>query len=289
MFRQKRLSKGLIFTVSASILSAVWIVITRFLLVHGENPLNLTAWIVSLTALPWLFLLQKHRSEVQKLSRKNIGLLIFIGIASSLGINYLQALSLANTPAINFSFLYRTIIIFTIIFAAIFFKEKITLKKGLLVFIILIGSFLLATNGTSIHFTKGDIYTLMMAASGAFVANILVKHTISQMHTDVSGAITTIVASISLIILAVFTHVFRIPQNFWLILVGSAFYFVHIMFRNRSYKHASASFVTLVFALAPFYVSILSVIFLGESLTPIECIGGLLIVGSVFFVDRLKI
>ncbi|MGI8419628.1 MAG: EamA family transporter [Candidatus Levyibacteriota bacterium] len=45
----------------------------------------------------------------------------------------------------------------------------------------------------------------------------------------------------------------------------------------------------VVFALAPLYVTVLSYLFLGERLSLIELAGGLLIVGSVFFVERLKI
>lgn len=289
VFEKFHISRGLVFSLTACFLGAVVIVVSRYLLVHGENPLNLSAWIILFTCIPWLFLFTKHQKEFKRLSKKNIALLIFIGIASSLGINYLQSLALANTSAINFAFLYRTIIIFTIFFAWLFFKEPITPKKIILVISILIGSFLLTSNGQSIVFTQGDIYTLMMAASAALVANILIKHTISKMNPELSGSVTTTVAGASLVTLSLIAGVFTLPQNILLVLLASAFHFVLIIFRNRSYKYASASFVTLIFALTPLFVSILSFIFLGETLSTIEMIGGFLIVGSVFFVERLKI
>lgn len=283
------LSKGLLYTLLATLFSAFAIVTTRAALVQGENALNFTAWTISLTALPWLFLFRKHTTEFKKLSRKTLFLLLFIGIASSIGINYLQALALAYSPATNFSFLYRTVIIFTIIFAWLFFKEPITKKKGLLVLIILIGSYLLTTNGQGLQFSTGDIYSILMAASAALVANILVKHTISKMHTDLSASVTMVIASISLLLFAAITNVLSMPQNMWLILFGAIFQFFLIFYRNRAYKHASASFVTMTFALAPLYVTLLSYLFLGERLSPVELMGGTLIVGSVFFVQRLKI
>lgn len=289
VFRYNKLSKGLMFTLLASLIGAFWIVISRYLLMHGENPLNLSAWLVSLTVLPWIFLFQKHKQEFGKLSQKNIILLIFIGVASSLGINYLQALALENSTAINFSLLYRTIIIFTVFFAWIFFKEALTLKKVILVAIILFGSFLLTANGQSIQFTQGDIYTIMFAASGALISNIFIKYTVSKMHTDLSGSVTNIIASVCLISLALLSGSFAVPQNIWLVLLGSCCYFVHILFRNRSYRYASASFVTMVFAMTPLYVSVLAITFLGETMSLNEMFGGLLIVGSVFFVERLKV
>jgi len=41
--------------------------------------------------------------------------------------------------------------------------------------------------------------------------------------------------------------------------------------------------------MVPFYVTILSYVVLGETITFIELAGGLLIVGSIIFVERFKI
>ncbi len=284
----KKPSKGLLFALSASSIWACGIVVGRYILKAGENPLNLTAWVSLMTFIPWLFLFQRHVQEFKRLSHKNIVLLAFIGIAASMGINYLQALALANTSAVNFSFLYRTVIIFTIVFAWIFFKEKITRKKILLLVFILGGSYLVTTNGQGFSLSPGDLYTLLMAASAAFISNILIKHTVSKMHTDLSGSVTSIVACLSLLFLATMTHVLRVPQQLFWVFITSVLYFAMIMFRNRAYKIATASFVTMIFALTPFFVTILSFIFLRETLEPVQLIGGLLIVGSAVLVERYK-
>ncbi|KKR30218.1 MAG: hypothetical protein UT62_C0018G0001, partial [Parcubacteria group bacterium GW2011_GWC1_39_8] len=54
--------------------------------------------------------------------------------------------------------------------------------------IIVFGSYLLTTGGQGLVFGIGDIYTLLMAASAAFIANILIKHTVSKMHPDLSAS-----------------------------------------------------------------------------------------------------
>lgn len=284
-----KVNKGLLFAVTSSFLWACSIVNSRYLLSHGEEPLNLTIWIGLAMVIPWAFLFKKHIKAYKALSPKFKLYLVGIGIASSIGINYLQALALANTSAVNFSFLYRTIVVFTIIFAYIFFKEAITVKKWFLTLLILTGSYLLTTGGQVIALTKGDIYTLLMAASAALVANILIKHTVSRMHPDLSGSAISIVSAAALLIFGYLSGSLKLPVNILMILVGAAFSFTLTMARNRAYTFSTASFVTMIFSLTPVFVALLSYPLLGERLSPTEIVGGAIIVGSTFLVEKFKI
>lgn len=283
------MSKGFLLAAASSFFWACSIVNSRYLLSIGESPLNLTIWINLGMVIPWLFLFRKHTAEYHKLSNRFKLYLIGIGIASSIGINYLQALALANTSAVNFSFLYRTIVVFTIVFAYIFFKEAITIKKWTLTILILFGSYLLTTGGKIIALTKGDIYTLLMAASAAFIANILIKHTVSKMHPDLSGASISLVAAASLLLFGLLSGSFHAPMSLLMILMGASFSFTLTILRNRAYKLATASFVTMIFSITPVFVALLSFPLLHERLEPLELIGGAIIVGSTFLVERFKI
>lgn len=282
-------SKGLIFAVTSSFLWACSIVNSRYLLSHGEKPLNLTIWIGLVMVIPWLFLFRRHVTAYKALSPRFKLYLVGIGVASSIGINYLQALALANTSAVNFSFLYRTIVVFTIIFAYLFFKEAITMKKWFLTLLILTGSYLLTTGGQIIALTTGDMYTLLMAASAAFVANILIKHTVSRMHPDLSGSVISLVSAASLLLFGYVSGTLALPVNMFMILIGAAFSFTLTMARNRAYTFATASFVTMVFSITPVFVALLSYPLLGERLTPAELVGGAIIVASTFLVEKFKI
>ena len=284
-----KMSIGFWYALATSFLWACSIVNTRYLLSIGENPLNLTIWVGLMMILPWFFLFKKHIREYNALSIQFKLYLVGIGIAASIGINYLQSLALANTTAVNFAFLYRTIVVFTIIFAYIFFKEAITIKKWILAGFILFGSYLLTTGGKTISFTKGDIYTLLMAASAAFVANILIKHTVSKMHPDLSGAAISIVSTIALIPLGYLTGTLHIPIHLFMITLGACFSFALTMTRNRAYKFASAAFVTMIVSLTPVFVALLSYPLLHERLDTVELIGGACIVGSTFLVEKFKI
>lgn len=283
-----KLSKGLIFWLATAATWATSLVLQRLILVRGENPLNLVLWLNILAIPLWLVLFNRHLGEFKRLSRKNISLLIFIGIAGSIGSSYLQSLALKNTTAVNFSFLYRTIVVFTILSAWLFFKEKITFKKLFIVFLILTGSYLLTTKGQSLILTSGDIYTLATAAAGAMIANILVKHSTSKMHPDLSAAVTMLVACLSLFILSILTIKISIPQDFSLVLMTSFVYFWVIRFRNKGYTHSTASFATMISSLTPLFVAILSYTILGERLEMIQIVGGILIISSGFLAEKLK-
>lgn len=283
------MSRGLIFSLATAFLWACSIVNTKVLLTQGENPLNLTVWIGLIMIPPWIFLFGKHIQEYKKLPHKYKWYLLGIGIASSIGINYLQSLALAHSPAVNFAFLYRTIVVFTIILAYIFFKEAITIKKWTLAGFILIGSYLLTTNGKGITLTLGDIYTLLYALCAAFIANILIKHTIAKMHPDLSGAAITIVSYATLCTYAYSLGVFRIPEHILMIALGSILSFALTMTRNRAYKYATASFVTMIVSLTPVFVAFLSYPILHERMDIYQIIGGIVIVGSMFLVERFGI
>lgn len=282
------LSGGFIFWLATSVTWALSLVLQRLILTRGENPLNLVLWLNFFAAPLWLMIFKRHFGEFKKLSKKNITLLVFTGIAGSIGSSYLQSLALKNTTAVNFSFLYRTIVVFTIFFAWMFFKEKITFKKLFIVFLILTGSYLLTTKGEGLVLSSGDIYTLLTAASGALIANILVKHTTSKMHPDLSGAVTMLVAFLSLFIFSILTIEIAVPRDFPLILITGLVYFLVIRLRNKAYTLATASYATMISSLTPLFVSIMSIPLLGERLEMIQLVGGLLIISSGFLAEKLK-
>jgi len=289
MSKMPKISKGLFFSLAIAVIWACSLVNSRYLLTLGENPLNLTVWMSMFEFIPWVFIFNKHTKEFTALSWRYKLLLVGIGIVSSVGIDYLQTIALSHTSAVNFSFLYRTVVVFTIILAYFFFKEQITKKKWLLAGLILFGSYLLTTNGHGIHLTIGDFYTFLYAASAAFITNILIKHTVAKMHPDLSGAAISIISTTTLVTLALIRSKIYIPQHLPLIILGSILSISVTAVRNRAYQNATASFVTMIVSLTPVFVAFLSYPLLHERLGVVETIGGLIIIGSTFFVEKFKI
>ncbi|MFA7253200.1 MAG: DMT family transporter [Patescibacteria group bacterium] len=286
---KKNLRIGTILAISAALLWAVNIIITKFILRAGENPINIIFWI-TLFALPfWLGLFLRKRQEAAKITKKDIWILLAIGIISTLFIAVVEAFAIKYTPAINYSFLIRSTLLFTIGFAAIFLGEKITLKKIILGVLILLGAYLVATGGKVISLSVGDGLTLLEAALIAFGNTILGKIATKTMSSQLSSSGSFMFGLLPVIAITFLTKSFAFPHTIPLLILLSLLGVISSSIRFRAYEHCSASFLAMTYSLTPVFVSIIAFFLLGERLTPIQLIGGLLVVSGGVFAEKIKL
>src|SRR3990167_1747732 len=157
------MSVGLIYALLASFSWATQIVAAKVLLSLGENALNLSFWQTFIAIPFWVWLLSTVHKKV-KIKGKDIALILGQTLVGAVGVTIFNSLGVKYSTAVNFAFLVRTTVIFTVIFAYIFLGEKITFKKVLLSIFILLGAYLLTTDGQKIQITPGDLYTLAAAS-----------------------------------------------------------------------------------------------------------------------------
>ena len=284
-----KFSKGFVFTVLASLFWALSILFTKIVINTGENVHNILFWTALLSLPYWVYIFSGQKTEIKKITKKDYILLISIGIISGLLVNLVEMLALKYSAAINYSFLIRTSLLFTIILGYFFFDEKITLKKAILAILILCGAFLLTTNGTVISFGLGDILTVIEALLISFGNTILGKIAIKSMSPKLSSSASNIIGLSLLLIIPVFMHIVRIPELFWIILLIALFNILGTSFRFEAYKNATASYIVMMYSLTPVYVLIMAIIFLKETLGLIQIIGVSLIFLAGIFVEKLKI
>lgn len=283
------MSKGFKYTFWAAFFWAISIVIARFVLNAGENALNIAFWTTFLSFPFWAFLLYTKSQELKTLAQKDYFILLGMGLVSTIGVNITEALALKYSFAVNYSFLIRTVILFTIVFAYLFLGEKLTLKKIVLSVLILVGAYFLTTKGQIISLSLGDIFTLIEAALIAFGNNILGKMATNRMSTDLSASAGLLIGILPLAGIAYFNNAIAFPKLFPLILMLTVSNIILTVFRFKAYKNASASFVTMVFSFTPVFVSLIAIPLLKESVTPIQIVGGILILIAGVAVDKLKI
>jgi len=89
--------------------------------------------------------------------------------------------------------------------------------------------------------------------------------------------------------IAMLNTTIHIPMLWPLILTIALLDISLSQFMFRAFKYSTASFVTMVMSFTPVLVSFMAIPILKESLTPIEMIGGLLIISSGILVEKLKI
>lgn len=282
-------SKKFTYAFLASFAWAITIILGRVILKNGENALNLAFWI-ALLALPyWSFVFKKHFNEFKETPKINWWIIIAMGLISTAGVNIVEVFALKYSTALNYSLLIRSVTLFTIIFSALFLKDRITVKKIILVVLIFVGTFLLITNGQHISFSKGDIFVLIEAMLLSLGNGILSKIATNRMSPRVSSSASSIFGFLPIGLIALFKGAISIPQMPILVLLFAIINIFIITFRFLAIKNATASYVTMIFSLTPIMVFLMAVSFLGETITSIQLVGGILIILAGILTEKLNI
>ncbi len=285
-----KLSKGFIFGFSAAVTWAVLIVITRFILKEGENAYNLTFWI-AVFALPcWIFLFfRKSFKEFKKITLIEYKILIGMMLVTVVGVAFTEMLALKYSQAVNYSFLIRSTILFTIVFAYFFLGEKITTKKIILAFCILVGAYLLISRGRVIKFSLGDIFTLFEAALIGLGNNVFGKIATNKMSPNLSASASSILGFIPILIITFSVGALGLPKMPLLIFISAMLAVSIELLRFNALKFSSATYTTMMFSFTPVIVAFISYFVLHEILEPIQFFGGGLIFIAGIMAEKLKI
>ena len=284
-----RISKKFLFAFGVAFFWAISIIITKFILKEGENTYNLVFWTILLASPYWIYVFSKNIEEFKTASKKSYWILIGMGLIGTLAINIVEMFAIKYSQVINYSFLIRSVTLFTIIFAFIFLGEKITWKKILVTIFILVGAYFLTTNGKIIHLTSGDIFTLIEAMLISFGNTILGKMATNRMSSSLSSSAGSIIAVIPMALIAWFTGSIALPKAPILLVALTIFGILGTTCRFKSYKLNTASYATMIASFTPVLVSFMAIPFLKESLSPIQLIGGLLIIFATILVGKFKI
>ncbi len=289
MSKESKFRTGTILALSAAFLWAVNIIITKYILRAGENPVNIMFWITIISLPFWIGRFITKKEEAKKASKKDYLILISIGIIATLLATMVEFYALKYSQAINYSFLIRSVMIFTVGFAAIFLKEKITFKKIILVVLILTGAYLVATGGKVISLSIGDGLTLFNAALIAFGNTILGKIAAKTMSPGLSASGSFLFGLLPVVAVTFMTKSFAIPHTLWLLLLLSFFGILSATVRFKAYKYCTASFLSMIYSTTPVFVALMAFILLGETITIIQLIGGLLVISGGIYAERTKI
>jgi len=281
-------SKGFYFSAIAAFAWAVTISLSKLAFQGGENAYTLAFW-TTMFAIPfWGILLYKEKNALRSVPKVGIYVLLGMGL-NSIILTILEPFAIKFSTAINYSFLIRSVLLFTVLFAVMFLNEKLTRKKVVLVVLTLIGAYLLTTKGQLISLSLGDGLTLLEAVLIAFGNNILGKLSTKNMSANVASAGSFFVSILPVAVIAFLNDAISLPK-FPLLLLGITVFSILITItRFRAYRHASASYVTMIFSFTPVFVTLIAFLFLNEVITPIQIVGGGLMVLAGVAAEKLSI
>lgn len=284
------LNRKFLYTFAGVVFWAINIIVARLLFsTTTVSPYTVVLW-TTLLAIPfWLYILYRRRAHLASLTSKDYCLLVAIGLMNGVLIAIIEIFALQYSSAINYAFLIRTVLIFTIVLAALFLKEKLTLKKVLLMSCMMIGSYLFTLQNHQLELGWGDLFTLTEACLLAFGNNILGKMAVQRLDPQLSAAVSFLIGAVPVSAISLMFGGGRMAQGWLLVVMLTATYILIRQFRFLAQRLVSASYFTIIFSLTPVLVTLLAIPILDETFSLYQLIGGICIVGGGIFVHKLKI
>ncbi len=282
-----KVDKKLLYVSIFSISWALNILVNKHGLNLGTKPFPYTVQtnLVSALILTLVILLTKKQDFKQinlRLAKGMIGIGFFVGIAYIAGIYGLKL-----TSSINYGFIIKSAMIFTILLAYMFLKEKLTKQKILLLIIFTIGAYLITTGGKLIIPKLGDLLTVV-AAFGFASANIIQK----KLTAKVSPAIITWARITFALVIVVIAALF-IGENLLEViapvhvLLAGTFTAILAIYLVKTLSVASASYLTMMSMMTPVITTILGLTILKENINLAQIMGGILIIACGVIVHTL--
>jgi drug/metabolite transporter (DMT)-like permease len=247
-----------------------------------------------------VFLILASLFAKQKLSfksiKKNLILLIFSGAA--IGFNWILLFEAYRYTTIsNATLSYYFAPVFVMILAPFVLKEKLTPVKTGCILAAMAGLFLVvniggSSAGTSYNHPLGILYGLLAAALYSSV--ILMNKFIKKLSGFETTLIQLLVSALVLLPYVLIRDYFDFSgvdsKSIVLILiVGIVHTGIAYFMYFGSVKELSGQTIAVLSYIDPISAVIMAAIFLGESMSIIQIIGGILILGSTFVSEKLDV
>lgn len=222
--------------------------------------------------------------------RQMLPLLILSGAAISINWIFLfQAYKYTTVPIATLSYYFAPV--FIILISPLFFKERLTASRLLCVFIAMLGLGLILLSGQAGQYAGSSItigigYGILAAA---FYAAVVV---INKFLRGLSGYETTLIQlTTAVLILGVYIafsggfHLAGMTSVGWLfvVIVGIFHTGVAFLLFFSAIPQLSSQSLALLSYVDPISAMIFAAIFLHEGLTPIQLLGGVLVLGAACF------
>ena len=264
----------------------------KSLMVFSDR-LNLILWfmiIINLTLFFNLILFQKDcLKRIKKISFTELRLSFFAG-AFLLAFYTLATFGLDLVTSINYSFISRSTLIFSIILAYFFLNEEMGREKLLLILLFCSGIYIISTEGKRIVLQFGDLLILIGTFCFSSFA-VLQKKLCKNLPPNIISWAVTLCGALIIIFISLTLKAELFPQHknaFLYISSAGGAEALAVLFMNRTVHISNVSYYSMMSMLTPVLNVFLGVIFLSEPLSIIQITGGAILIISGILVQRLK-
>ena len=282
--------KGFLYVVLFSVFWSVNIILAKIGFLRGIDPFTFSFqmyFIASIILI--LYSISFKLKYFKAVNKKNIWKLILTGIiGSGLGTMF-GYLGLKLSTSVNYGFIIKTTIIFTVILSFLFLKEKLSWYKILLSISLLFGAYLISTGGLSLIPHIGD-FLIVVGALFYSISNIITKTLSRKIHPDILTMFRAVFAAfiISFFVVVVNPEFYILKYPLLMFSVGIVTA-VLLIFLNRAIHATTISYMTMMSMITPVFVAVMGILILSENINLFQIIGGLLIIISGIFISRTDI
>lgn len=225
---------------------------------------------------------KKERLEVFSTDRKSLGLILFLTLIFSVGI-YTQMKAVKMIEPATVSFMSRLEMVYVMILAYIFLKERLG-RLEIIGGIIAIGGIMVLKLSAGVEISNAA--TLMLVSTFFFgVAEILTKKNVDKVGTMRFVFIRNLGAVVIFYLLLLYRgQAFILPDSKTLLLIFIAALLLPILGRItylQALSRINISRASLITQATPLFTALFALIFLGTVPTPMEWLGGALILMGV--------
>ena len=246
-----------------------------------------------LTTLRLLFIvlflvgLSSYKTHFKRVNKKDLLALIFLGVIGVFINQWSFFVGLQTADPTTSALILATTPILTGLLAAIFLREKFTIRMLIGSIVAIIGIYFVVTKGnlSSLHIDKGLLWIVLTMIT--FAIMIIMTRLLSQRIDPLT--ITLYSNIIGFIVSIPFVFLLETPLRIsselsdWTLLIGTAVvvHGIATLIWNSNIRHVDASKASILSNLEPFVAMIMGLILLYKPITATEIVGSLFIVGGV--------
>jgi O-acetylserine/cysteine efflux transporter len=283
------MDKKLLYTLIFSVSWALNIFVRKLALNGGVSPLPFLfeSSMVSVTVLT-IYIAIKKRKDLSVFSSQKV-FKQFLLMGMLIGAAWVfDTFGLTLTSSINYSFIIKSGLVFSILFAFIFFHEKLTKSKIIIILILLGGAYLITTGGNSLVPIKGDLIVIF-ASFFYSAATIVQKYLTKKVDPEVIGWGRVVSGMLILLLWLIVTKqpAFTNGYCLYILLAGILLSFTTV-FINKALAVSSVSYLTIMTMTVPLINALLGIVFLDEIMNAYQIAGGIMILISGVVVNIKK-
>ena len=231
--------------------------------------------------------LSSYKKHFKRVNKSDLLAVFFLGVIGVFINQWSFFVGLQTADPTTSALILATTPILTSVLAAIFLKEKLTIRMLMGSIVAIIGIYFVVAKGnlSSLHIDKGLLWIVITMITFAImiIMTRLLSHRIDPLTITLYSNVVGLIVSIPFAFLLDTPVQISSKMSDWSFLIGTAVvvHGIATLIWNNNIRHVDASKASILSNLEPFVAMIMGLILLYKPITGAEILGSLFIVGGV--------